>query len=74
MLEAAAEAGATLQVSGTYPAWEYRPDNPLRDQVAQFYTVLFGKPPVITAVRGGLECGVLYEKYPDLPMLSVGAP
>lgn len=71
--EAAAEAGARVQVSGTYPAWEYQPDNPLRDQVAQFYTDLFGKPPVITGVHGGLECGVLYEKYPDLPMLSVGA-
>lgn len=27
----------------------------------------------MTGVHGGLECGVLADAYPGLPMLSVGA-
>ena len=68
----AAQSGGRVQISGSYPAWEYQTENPLREQVAQIYSDLFHKAPLITGVHGGLECGVLHEKYPDLPMLALG--
>ncbi len=65
--------GADLRVYGEYPAWQFNPDNPLLAHAVATYTELFGKPPTVTGVHGGLECGVLAGAYPRLPMLSVGA-
>lgn len=70
---AAASAGAEVRRYGAYPAWEFRPDNPLLRQATAIYERELGMPPVVTGVHGGLECAVLSDKYPDLPMLSVCA-
>lgn len=71
--DATQAAGAEVNRYGAYPAWEFRTDNPLLRQATAIYERRFGKPPVVTGVHGGLECAVLSDKYPDLPMLSVGA-
>lgn len=64
--------GGETEVSGDYPAWEYRMDSPLRDAMQKVYRELFGQEPVFEAIHAGLECGILSEKIPDLDCVSFG--
>ncbi len=64
--------GGSVRFSGDYPAWEYRSDSPLRELVMRFYREQYGKEPTITAVHGGLECGLLSAKLPGLDCVSLG--
>ncbi|MBQ8359103.1 MAG: aminoacyl-histidine dipeptidase [Oscillospiraceae bacterium] len=64
--------GATLDVSGVYPAWEYKKDSALRDTMVKVYTDMFGKAPQVVAIHAGLECGLLSEKLPGLDCVSIG--
>jgi len=64
--------GGSIHFSGDYPAWEYRSDSPLRGLVARFYREQYGRKPRITAVHGGLECGILSAKLPGLDCVSLG--
>ena len=57
---------------GTYPAWEYRKDSPLRDLMVSTFEDLFGKTPEVVAIHAGLECGLLGEKLPGLDCVSYG--
>ncbi len=58
--------------TGTYPAWEYRKDSPLRDTMIRVYKQMFGKEPKVLAIHAGLECGLLSDKLPGLDCVSVG--
>ncbi len=69
---AAAVFGAEFEVSGEYPAWEYRADSPLRERMLRIYERMFGTQPQVLAIHGGLECGLLAEKLPGLDCVSVG--
>lgn len=64
--------GGSVQVSGDYPAWEYRQDSPLRDLMTQVYEKQYGKAPEIAAIHAGLECGMFMGKLPDLDCVSIG--
>ncbi len=64
--------GGRLRVSGDYPAWEYRADSELREQISAVYEELFGKKPVFEAIHAGLECGILSGKIADLDCISFG--
>ena len=57
---------------GDYPAWEYRKDSPLRDNMVRIYAEMFGKAPQVLAIHAGLECGILSDKLPGLDCVSVG--
>lgn len=63
---------ARLEVSGEYPAWEYKKDSALRDTMVKVYTDMFGKAPQVVAIHAGLECGLLSEKLPGLDCVSIG--
>jgi len=63
---------AALEVSGEYPAWEYKKDSVLRDTMVKTYTELYGKAPEVVAIHAGLECGLLSEKLPGLDCVSIG--
>ena len=63
---------ARLEVSGVYPAWEYKKDSPLRDTMVKVYTERCGKTPEIVAIHAGLECGLLSEKLPGLDCVAMG--
>lgn len=65
-------AGGTVELGDDYPAWEYRPDSPLRDTMAAVYEEMYGKKPVVTSIHAGLECGILAEKLPGADMVSIG--
>ncbi|MCD8146026.1 MAG: aminoacyl-histidine dipeptidase [Clostridiales bacterium] len=64
--------GGRLEVSGEYPAWEYRPDSPLRDLMVQVFEEQYGHPPVVEAIHAGVECGLLSDKLPGLDCVSFG--
>lgn len=50
--------GGEYTVQGAYPAWEYRKDSPLRDQMVEVYEEMYGEKPNVVAIHAGLECGL----------------
>ncbi|MCI9021506.1 MAG: aminoacyl-histidine dipeptidase [Eubacterium sp.] len=64
--------GGEIEISGDYPAWEFKRNSPLRDKMAAVYEKMYGKKPVIEAIHAGLECGLLAGKLPGLDCISVG--
>lgn len=64
--------GGEVEVDGEYPAWEYRANSPLREQITKVNQKLYGKDPVFSAIHAGLECGALSEKIKDLDCVSFG--
>lgn len=64
--------GASYEVSGEYPAWEYRQESPLREKMVAVYERLYGQAPRIEAIHAGLECGILAGKIPGLDCVSIG--
>ncbi len=64
--------GGTYEISGDYPAWEYRQDSALRDKMVEIYEEMYGKKPRIEAIHAGLECGILAGKLPGLDCVSIG--
>ncbi|NLL63591.1 MAG: aminoacyl-histidine dipeptidase [Ruminococcaceae bacterium] len=70
--ELANKRNAKFSVSGSYPAWEYRKDSPLRGIMVSAYRDLFGKEPEIKAIHAGLECGLFADKIENLDCVSFG--
>lgn len=67
-----ASCGGSWEVSGEYPAWEYKKDSVLREKMISVYQELYGKMPQIEAIHAGLECGILSGKLKDLDCVSIG--
>ena len=66
------QVGGHVAVWGDYPAWEYLPESPLRERMAEVYREQYGKEPVIETIHAGVECGILSEKLPGLDCVSFG--
>lgn len=64
--------GGEAEVVGDYPAWEYKAESKLREEIAASYKAVYGEEPVFTAIHAGLECGILSEKIEDLDCVSFG--
>ena len=64
--------GGSVEISGDYPAWEYKRDSAFRDKIAVVYEKMYKKAPVIEAIHAGLECGLLAGKLPGLDCISIG--
>ncbi|MFP3155579.1 aminoacyl-histidine dipeptidase [Lachnospiraceae bacterium ZAX-1] len=64
--------GGTIEISGSYPAWEYKQDSAMREQFVALYKELFLKEPEITAIHAGLECGIFSGKIKGLDCISFG--
>ena len=64
--------GGTITRSGDYPAWEYKKDSRLRNDMVRVYQEMYGKEPIIQAIHAGLECGILSNKLPGLDCISFG--
>jgi len=62
----------SFRMIGEYPAWEYRPDSPLRDTMLRVYRNMTGKEAQVVAIHAGLECGLLGQKLPGLDCVSIG--
>lgn len=64
--------GGKTQMRSDYPAWEFRRESRLRDLMVECYRDICGGEMKVTAIHGGLECGVLSDKMPDLDCVSFG--
>lgn len=64
--------GGQMQVSGSYPAWEFQKNSPLREKLFSVYEKLFGEKPELQAIHAGLECGIFTSKIPKLDCVSFG--
>jgi dipeptidase D len=69
---AARLAGATFEITSSYPAWQPDPAAPLLAVARRCHVALFGTEPLVTAVHAGLECGVIGGLIPGMEMLSLG--
>ncbi|MBC2839222.1 aminoacyl-histidine dipeptidase [Robiginitalea sp. SC105] len=65
-------AGFRMETSGDYPGWEPEPESRILELLLERYKALFGREPHVLAGHGGLECGIIRDKYPDLDMISFG--
>ena len=64
--------GASMEITGNYPAWEYKRDSALRDTMVRVFTEQYGHAPKIEAIHAGLECGLFSGKLPGLDCVSFG--
>lgn len=64
--------GGEITIEGDYPAWEYIPDSPLRDKIAEIYQEQYHEEPIFEAIHAGLECGIFYEKLNGIDCVSFG--
>lgn len=64
--------GGGCEISGDYPAWEYRPDSKIRELIVRTYEEQTGKKARICSIHAGLECGILADKLPGLDCVSYG--
>lgn len=64
--------GGSISVYGDYPAWEYKKDSRLREDMVAIYERMYGKKPSVEAIHAGLECGILSGKIPDMDAVSIG--
>ncbi|MBQ7237948.1 MAG: beta-Ala-His dipeptidase [Bacteroidales bacterium] len=64
--------GARVDFSAAYSGWEQSPSSPLPQRIVAAYRSLFATDMKVNSVHCGLECGVLHDLYPDLPIVSFG--
>jgi dipeptidase D len=65
-------AGATVTHSDGYPGWKPNLNSPVLAATTSTYRSLFDAEPKVMAIHAGLECGLFYEKFPGLDMISIG--
>ena len=72
LIRIAESSGGTAELSGSYPAWEYRPDTELEQTAVRVFKKLYGTEPKTEIIHAGLECGILCAKKPGLQCISIG--
>jgi dipeptidase D len=65
-------AGAEVTHSEGYPGWTPDINSEILKITSQSYSKLFGKDPAVKAIHAGLECGLIYEKFRGIDMISFG--
>jgi len=70
--EVFAKAGAETLSSDGYPGWKPDINSEILDITRRSYHRLFGIEPQVRAIHAGLECGLIYEKYRDIDLISIG--
>jgi dipeptidase D len=65
-------AGAVVVHSDGYPGWRPNMSSEILNITRSAYSKLFGKEPKIRAIHAGLECGLIYEKFKGIDMISFG--
>ena len=71
--EYAKSLGMEIREEGEYPGWKYNPNSNLEPLYKKAYMETHsGQEPIICAIHAGVECGMFYEKMPNLDMISLG--
>ena len=60
------------EFAGAYPSWEKKENSILQKYANKVYKDLTGKEFENIIIHAGLECGAIYEKYPNLELISFG--
>lgn len=68
----AEKLGLKHEFLGGYPSWEKKENSTLQKYANKVYKELTGKEFENIIVHAGLECGAIYEKYPNLELISFG--
>lgn len=55
-----------------YPAWEYRKESSLRDNLLTVYRELYKEDPRMDIIHAGLECGLFQKKINNLDCVAFG--
>lgn len=64
--------GGEYEITGKYPAWEYKKESHLRKIMSDSYKKLYGHEPEIQAIHAGVECGLFASKLEGLDCVSFG--
>lgn len=67
------QIGASIEHSDCYPGWQPNTQSPALAIVKEVYQELFGEEIHVGATHGGLECGLIIDKFPKLDAISIGA-
>lgn len=65
-------AGLSVTHSDGYPGWKPNLNSPILGTTVETYRSLFKSEPKVMAIHAGLECGLFYEKFEGLDMISFG--
>ncbi len=65
--------GFPYEIGAESPAWNYVEHSELRDKACRIYKEHTGMDMKVLVTHGGLECGCINEKYPEMDMISVGS-
>lgn len=65
-------AGAEVKSTEGYPGWKPNPNSNILKLSEKIFEKLFGEKPKVIAIHAGLECGLFFEKNPNLDMISCG--
>lgn len=65
-------AGAEVVHSDGYPGWKPNMASEILKITRQSYKRLFNREPQVRAIHAGLECGLIYEKFKGIDMISFG--
>jgi len=65
-------AGANVTHSDGYPGWKPSLKSEILKLTRTSYINLFGKEPLVRAIHAGLECGLIYQKFEGIDMISFG--
>ncbi|RRD40932.1 aminoacyl-histidine dipeptidase [Leptotrichia sp. OH3620_COT-345] len=60
------------EFSSKYPEWRYRSDSPFREKAVEIWKKLTGNDMEVEIIHAGLECGAIYQNYPDIDFISIG--
>lgn len=70
--EISAAFNAKYREHGIYPAWEYKKESKLRDEMVEIYKDLYAQSPKVITIHAGLECGIFTKKMPCVECISIG--
>jgi dipeptidase D len=65
--------GGKVEYTGEYPGWLPNLSSEMLRVVEDSYAKLFGHKIKVAATHGGLECGLILDKFPDMDAVSIGA-
>jgi len=65
-------AGAEVTHSDGYPGWRPNMNSEILGITINSYKKFFGRIPKIRAIHAGLECGLIFEKFKGIDMISFG--
>jgi dipeptidase D len=65
-------AGADVELGRVYPGWRPDLDSPVLATATRVHERLFGKPPHVSLIHGGLEPAIIGARKPGLDMISFG--